>query len=107
MWAMIPMLRTRSSPVRVATAKAASVSLPAVVGEGLVGLRHSVDVVLALERSALLVHRVEDLVRELLAHVLLAPVARERHEPADRQRARAPLRHLDGHLVVGAADTAA
>src|SRR5919204_719879 len=107
MWAMIPMLRTRSRAVVVATAKAFCVSLPAVVREGLVGLRHPVHVVLALERAALLVERVHDLVGELLAHVLLAPVARKRHEPADRERARTALRHLDRHLVVRATDAAA
>src|SRR5262249_41235688 len=107
MWAMIPMFRTRSSAVCVATAKSLCFSLPAVVREGLVCLRHAVHVVLALERAALLVERVQDLVRKLLAHVLLATVAREGHEPADRQRARPALRYLDGHLVVGAADAAA
>src|SRR5436190_16926923 len=79
---------------------------PPVVREGLVGLRHPVEVVLALERAALLVEGVHDLARELLGHVLLAPVARERDEPANGQRASAALRHLDGHLVVRAADAA-
>ena len=41
--------------------------LPAVVREGLVGLRHPVDVVLALERAALLVERVQNLAGELVA----------------------------------------
>src|SRR5438270_10639456 len=111
MWAMIPMLRTRSS----ATADSVTLvlnafpfpRLPAVVGEGLVGLRHPVDVVLALVRSALLVERVENLVGELVAHPLFAAIARERHEPAHGERAGAALRHLDGDLVVGAADAAA
>src|SRR5581483_6934200 len=80
---------------------------PPVVREGLVGLRHPVDVVLALERTALLVERVHDLVGELVSHALLAAVARVGHEPADRDRAAAPLRDLDGNLVVGAADAAA
>src|SRR5436189_56490 len=107
MWAMIPMFRTRSSAVWVATAKILCFSLPAVVREGLVGLRHPIHVVLALERAALLVERVHDLVRQLLAHVLLAPVAGEGHEPADRERPRPPLRHLHRHLIVGAADATA
>src|SRR5215467_14806672 len=106
MWAMIPMFRTRSSPTWVAVCVAIS-PLPPVVREGLVGLRHPVDVVLALVGAALLVERVEDLVGELLGHALLAPVARVRDEPADRERARAALRHLDGHLVVRPADAAA
>src|SRR5690349_14325759 len=106
MWAMIPMFRTRSSATRVsATAKSSlSSCLPAVMREGLVGLRHPVHVVLALERVALLLQRVQDLAGELVVHALLPPVARVRHEPAERQRAAAALRYLDGHLVVGAAD---
>src|SRR5712691_784810 len=81
--------------------------LPPVVREGLVGLCHPVDVVLALPGPALLVERVQDLGRELLDHALLAPAAREVHQPAHCECARAALRHLDGHLVVRAADPAA
>src|ERR1043166_2714247 len=110
MWAMIPMLRTRSSASLVSvTANSLFFPfrcLPAVVRKGLVGLRHSVHVVLALERVALLLERVEDLAGQLVLHVLLAPVARVGDEPAERERAAAPLRHLDGNLVVGAADAA-
>src|SRR5215469_1021178 len=51
--------------------------LPAVVREGLVGLRHAVDVVLALERVALLLLCVEQLVGKALRHRLLAPLTRE------------------------------
>src|SRR5215471_11039279 len=94
MWAMIPMLRTRSSATACSVIFVLKSSflrgLPAVVREGLVGLRHPVDVVLALERAALLVQRVENLVGELVRHAL-----------------RAPLRYLDRHLVVRAADAAA
>src|ERR1041385_3421533 len=104
MWAMIPMFRTRSRPTLVAVCV---IALPPVVREGLVRLRHPVDVVLALVRAALLVERVEDLVRELFGHALLAPVARVGHDPADREGARTALWHLDGHLVVRAADAAA
>src|SRR4051794_29367899 len=50
-------------------------ALPAVVGEGLVRLRHAEDVVLALERAALLGLRVEQLVGEPLGHRLLAALA--------------------------------
>src|SRR5579859_6279212 len=103
MWAMIPMLRTRSRPTLVIVSV---IGLPPVVRKGLVGLRHPVDVVLALERPALLVERVENLVGELVAHALLASIARERDQPANRHGAAAPLRDLDGNLVVGAADPA-
>src|SRR5215211_800623 len=102
MCAMIPMFRTRSSAIRVAVVLMSG--LPAVVSEGLVGLRHPVDVVLLLERAALAVDRVHQLGRQLRLQPLLAPVARELDEPADRERAGAALRHLDGHLVVRAAD---
>src|SRR5262245_60278030 len=106
MWAMIPMFRVRSSATAVFVAPMV-VSSPPVVGEGLVGLRHPVHVVLALERAALLVERVEDLARELLGHPLLAALAREGDQPADGERAATALRHLDRNLVVGAADAAA
>src|SRR5262249_50355596 len=106
MWAMIPMLRTRSSAALVSVT-ATSSPLPPVVREGLVGLRHPVHVVLALERVSLLLEGVQDLARELVLHVLLAPLARVRDEPAERERAAATLRHLDGHLVVRAADAPA
>src|SRR6266550_3947964 len=102
MWAMIPMFRTRSRamPLLVSIAMAAT-------DRTAVCLRHPVDVVLALERAALLVERVQDLCGELLDHALLAPAAREVHEPTHRERARAALRHLDGHLIVRTADAAA
>src|SRR3954449_3013251 len=80
--------------------------LPAVVGEGLVGLRHAEDVVLALVRAALLGLRVQQLVREPLRHRLLAPVARELDQPADRKRAGAAGGHLDRDLVGRSADAA-
>src|SRR6266508_2688875 len=81
-------------------------SLPAVVREGLVGLRHPVDVVLLLECSPLLVERVEDLPDELRLHALLAALLRVLDEPAHGERAGPALGHLDRDLVVGAADAA-
>src|SRR6185312_12056479 len=62
---------------------------PAVVGEGFIRLRHAEDVVLPLERAALLGLRVEQLVGEPLGHRLLAALAGELHEPADGEGARA------------------
>src|SRR5918995_2404348 len=108
MWAMIPMFRTRSSAIACCvTATETFLSpLPAVVREGLVGLRHPVDVVLLLECAALLVERVEDLPDELGLHPLLPPVARVLDEPANGERPGTALRHLDGHLVVRPADAA-
>src|SRR4051794_11079781 len=80
--------------------------LPAVVGEGLVGLRHAEDVVLALVRAALLGLRVHQLVGEPLRHGLLAPLARELDEPPDGERAGPAGGHLDRHLVGRTADAA-
>src|SRR5689334_10692138 len=105
MWAMIPMLRTRSRPARVFSFVA--ISSPPVVRERLVCLGHAVHVVLPLPCAALLVHRVEDLAGQLLVHPLLAALPRVGDEVADRERARPALRHLDGNLVVRASDTAA
>src|SRR5436305_14005284 len=113
MWAMIPMFRTRSRPIAnsfsLVLKKSPSpfLRLPAVVREGLVRLRHPVDVVLALERPTLLVQGVQNLVGQLHRHALLAAVARVRDEPAHGERAGPALRHLDRDLVVRAADAAA
>src|SRR3954453_19464907 len=108
MWAMIPMLRTCSSATSVCSLvlKFPFLCLPAVVRERLVRLRHPVDVVLALERPALLVQRVHDLVCQLVRHALLAALARIRDEPAHGERAGPALRHLDRNLVVRTADAA-
>src|SRR4051794_22175918 len=84
----------------------AAASLPAVVREGLVGLGHPVDVVLALPGAALLLGGVEHLVGEPLGHGLLAPRASELHEPADREGAGAAGRYLDRNLVGRTADPA-
>src|SRR3954451_18133337 len=106
MWAMIPMFRTRSSATRCSVAAKSLQSLPAVVREGLVGLRHPIHVVFALVGVPLLLERVEDLAGELVAHVLLAAIAREGDEPAQRERAPAALRHFDRHLIVRTSDAA-
>src|SRR5947208_5824071 len=112
MWAMIPMLRTRSSgSCRTdsrasfgATATAIPYLLPAVMAEGLVGLRHLVGLFFAPHRAAGVVHRVHQLGRELLAHGLPRALARGVDEPACRQR-HAPRRtHLDRHLIGCAAN---
>ena len=60
--------------------------LPAVVGEGLVGLGHAVRVFALLHRVARVVERVEQFRREPLGHGLLAALARELDDPPERQR---------------------
>src|SRR4028118_1373625 len=114
MWAMIPMLRYSSSCSGFGTAEdvcdstttaiCSAFFLPAVVREGLVGLRHAVDVVLLLVGAALGVRRVDDLADELVDHLLLASLPGERDEPAHGQRPRPTTGDLDRHLVVRAAD---
>ena len=81
-------------------------SLPAVVGEGLVGLGHLVHVLAALRRRADAVGGVEDLVGEPVRHRLLAPRLGVAGEPADRERRRAARAHVDGDLVGRAAHAA-
>src|SRR5438046_8971802 len=78
--------------------------LPAVVREGLVGLRHPVDVVLALVGAALLGLGVEQLVGQALGHRLLAALAGERDQPADGEGAGAWRGNVHGDLVRRAAD---
>src|SRR3954468_6728121 len=87
-------------------ASGAKRELPAIVGEGLVGLRHAVDVVLALPGAPLLLRGVVDLVGEAFGHRLLAPPARELDQPADGEGAGPAGLNLDGHLVGGPADAA-
>src|ERR1700757_1236214 len=115
--AMIPMLRTlaRSTAVWVATLNPRSrksrfwsaLRLPAVVGEGLVGLRHLVGILAPLYAGAEAVAGVEQLVHEPLGHGLLPAVPGVGHDPAQRQRGAAGRADLDRHLVGGAADAAA
>src|ERR1039457_598842 len=98
--AMIAEGRSRSPPAR------APAGLPAVVREGLVGLRHAEDVVLALVGPALLRLGVEQLACQARRHLLLAAAAGEFDQPAHRERAGTPRRNLDRYLVGGAADAA-
>src|SRR3990172_3453566 len=80
--------------------------LPAVVGEGLVGLRHLVDILATLEGGALTCGGVEDLVGETLGHRVFAALAGEVDEPTDGERAATPRTNLDRHLVRGSSDAA-
>src|SRR3954466_10491227 len=88
----------------MATARMPRRQLPAVMREGLVGLRHAEDVVLALVGAALLGLGVHQLVGQALGHRLLAAVAGDLDQPADRERAGAGRGDLDGDLVGRTAD---
>src|SRR6202035_2979764 len=100
MCAMIPMLRTlaRSAAVMVATFRSSSLMLvlvlPAVMREGLVGLRHLVRVLAALDAGAKAVAGVEHLVHQPLGHRLLAARAGVQHDPAQGQGGAARRAHL-------------
>src|SRR5580700_11841548 len=61
-------------------------SLPAIVREGLVGLGHTMHVVLLLDRRATAIGRVQQLIRQLVDHALFATSAAVLQNPADRQR---------------------
>src|SRR5579862_730348 len=108
---MIPMLRTiaRSVAVWVATISVlqSSLGLPAVVREGLVGLRHLVGVLTALDAGAKAVAGVEQLVHQPLGHRLLTALPGVRDDPAQRQRGGPGGANLDRHLVGRATDAAA
>src|SRR5262249_37084375 len=80
--------------------------LPVGMGERFVRLSHAVDVILALERVALLLLGIEQLVRETLRHRLLATLAGVADQPPNGERASTTLRYLDGNLVGGATDAA-
>src|SRR5690349_9875526 len=68
--------------------------LPAVVREGLVGLGHAVNVVLALPGRPLLLSGVDDLGGEAVGHRVLAAVPRVVDQPAHGERAGPPGRNL-------------
>src|ERR1700691_2805100 len=111
---MIPMLRTlaRSAAVMVATFRSSSflmlvLVLPAVMREGLVGLRHLVRVLTALDAGAKAVAGVEQLVHQPLGHRLLAACAGVLDDPTQGERGAARGAHLHRHLVSGTADAAA
>src|SRR5262249_38426889 len=81
--------------------------LPAVVREGLVGLRHLVRVVLLLHCVAAALGGIDELSGQALAHRLFTALTRVRYDPAHRQ-GDAPLRpDFDRNLVGCAADSTA
>src|SRR5438876_3941468 len=119
MWAMMPMFRvfssgycsstTLPSPLLGATQEKRGVeapaplfesrSLPAIVRERLVGLRHLVSVFALLDGRPAVVGRVQQLTGEPLRHALLRAAPRGPDQPAHAE-GRPPVgSHLDRHLV--------
>src|SRR3989441_1069701 len=80
--------------------------LPPVMRESPIGLRHPVRVLFLLDRLALALRREDQLGGEALRHVLLAPGAAERDQPAHPQRRASLGPHFHRDLVGGAAHTA-
>src|SRR5215813_5655184 len=78
--------------------------LPAVVGEGLVGLRHAVRVLALAHGRATVLRGVHQLVRQAKSHGLLATVAGGLDHPAHRQCLAAGGPNFNRHLISGAAD---
>lgn len=80
--------------------------LPAVVGEGAVGLSHLVGILATLHGSAKAVGGIQNLVGETLDHRVLTTLASEGDEPTQGQGVGACRTHLNRDLVGGATDAA-
>src|SRR5437667_6742059 len=103
MCAMMPMLRVFASGVCLGITDERS--LPPVVRERFVGLRHPVRVLALLDGATAKVCGVDELVRELLLHRLaVAARARVADDPADAERQTPVGIDLHGNLVVRSAD---
>src|SRR3989337_3639986 len=73
--------------------------LPAVVGEGLVGLGHLVDVFPLFDRRSRVVGGVKDLAGQAPGHIWFLPLAGDGHQPANGQGAGPPRGNLHGNLI--------
>src|SRR5262245_44518516 len=104
MWAMMPILRIRSSACSVAGSVAiselfADLALPAVVRERFVRLSHAVSLLALASRLTAIVRGIEQLGRELLFHRLARARACRLDDPAHGQSHAAVTADLDGHLI--------
>src|SRR5436190_2613004 len=104
MWAMIPIFRVFSSGKLVLgagrrAAWAIVIGLPVEVAEGLVGLRHAVRVLTALQRRANAVAGIDQLERELLRHAVAVAFAGGVDQPAHAERDAAISADIDRDLV--------
>src|SRR2546428_6480889 len=77
--------------------------LPAIVREGLVGLRHLVCVFALLDRAPLVARGGEDLSGEFFPERVIRPLLGEGDEPACRQGVTSLRTNLDRDLIVGSA----
>src|ERR1043165_477582 len=83
---------------------AAVLGLPAVVREGLVGLRHPMRVLLLLDCAPAAVGAVQDLTGHPLDHGLLGTRPRVLHDPTHGESDATRWANLDRHLIGGATD---
>src|SRR3989304_9791628 len=97
MWASTRRFRGRARKTwRVTTATVPR--LPLEVAEGLVGLGHLVGVLAPLDRGAEVVHGIDELGGELLAHALAAAAACRLDQPAHAEREAAGAADLDPEI---------
>src|SRR3954468_8558915 len=80
--------------------------LPAIVGECFVRLSHAVYIFFFLDRCALAVRGIEQLVGELIGHALFGAAAAIKQQPADSERSTAIGVYFDRHLIVRTTDAA-
>src|SRR5665213_4169126 len=80
--------------------------LPAVVGKGLVGLRHAMGVFALSHGSATVFGRVHELMREAVRHGLLAALTRRIEYPAHSQCLAASGANFNGYLISRTANAA-
>src|SRR4030081_2095738 len=116
MCAEIPMFRYRSIGVARATVTADPIerpewpsgplALPAVVREGLVGLRHAMRVLALADGGTTVFRGVHQFVSKAKRHGLLAAVTSSLDDPAHRQCLAASRANFNGYLVGGTTHSA-
>src|SRR5687767_10315385 len=103
---MMPMFRVFASGTCRATVFPTLPGLPLEMAEGAVRLGHLVRVFASLDRGAEVIHGIDELGRELLAHALAVTPAGRLDEPADTERQTAVAPDLDRDLIGRATDAA-
>src|SRR5882757_11415996 len=81
-------------------------ALPAIVGEGLVGLGHAVSVFALADRGTAALGSIHQLVGEAECHRLLTAVTSSLDDPTHSQCLATSSANFNGHLVGGTTDAA-
>src|ERR1700694_557832 len=105
MWAMMPMFLQRSNGTVLGTTLDSfwapnSASLPSVMRERLIGLRHTVYILFLLDCGALPGGGVQQLITQLVDHALLTARPGIGNQPADRERRATVGIHFHRYLIV-------